>query len=437
MTGPSDRSTGAEFVTRRAVAAVDRDVRTRVIATLTKRFGDLDRAEDALQDALAQALVTWPRTGVPESPEAWLTTTAKRRVLDALWRENVLAGKLAQLQTDSDRAPIPADFGDPADTVPMPLPDERLGMFFAYTHPVLRVDDRIALMLRFVAGLTTPEVAHALLIPVPTAQQRLVRAKNRIRTLGVPFHPPRPDDLPERLGGVLRVVYLTYSEGYARSTGSEHIRDDITVEAISLARTLHGLLPRAETSGLLALLLLTESRRPARVEPSGRPIPLSDQDRTRWDARLIEEGTMLAESAAAQRGAGAYTVQAAIAAVHAEAATSDATDWAQIAVLYRMLETHDPGPVVRVGRAVAVGRAFGPTRGLAMLDRLASNPALDRYRPFHVARALTLEELDDHDGAADAYRRALDLPGNEAEDDYLASALAGLVQTDHPGDNSL
>ncbi|AZZ81839.1 MULTISPECIES: RNA polymerase sigma factor [Gordonia] len=428
MTGTPDRSAGAPLVARRAVATIDRGIRTRVIATLTRRFGDLDRAEDALQDALAQALVTWPQTGVPESPEAWLTTTAKRRVLDELRRENVLAGKLGQLQTDSDRAPVPADFGDPADITHPALPDERLGMYFACTHPVLRIEDRIALMLRFVAGLTTPEVAHALLIPVPTAQQRLVRAKKRIKALGVPFHPPRADDLPDRLGGVLRVVYLVYSEGYARSTGSSHIRDDITAEAIALARTLYVLLPCAETAGLLALLLLTESRRPARVDPDGRPIPLSDQDRTLWVTAMVREGTALAESAAAQRDAGAYTIQAAIAAVHAEARTADDTDWAQIAVLYRLLEAHDPGPVVRIGRAVSVGRAFGPSRGIEMLNRLASNPSLDRYRPFHVARALTLAELDDHDGAAAAYRRALELPGNEAEDDYLASILAGLTQ---------
>lgn len=413
-------------VTRRAVSGIDRDVRARVLATLTRKFGDLDLAEDAVQDAIAQALTTWPRSGVPDSPEAWLTTTAKRKALDVVRRESVLADKLARLHAETERAPAPAGFADPADAPPPQLPDERLGMFFACTHPVLRTEDRIALTLRFVAGLTTAEVAHALLIGVPTAQQRIVRAKKRIGALGVPFTPPRDGDLPARLGGVLRVVYLMFSEGFARSSGDAHIRDDLTGEAITLARTLRSLLPRAETTGLLALLLLTQARRPARLDGNGRPVPLGDQDRRLWDRSLTDEGIALAENAAAQTDAGPYTIQAAIAAVHAEAPTATETDWAQIAVLYRLLEAHDPGPVVRVGRAVAVGRAYGPARGIAMLDELRSDPQLDRFRPFHIARALTLSELGDDIGAADAYRRALDLPGNEAEDDYLADALAGL-----------
>ncbi|OUC78108.1 RNA polymerase sigma factor [Gordonia lacunae] len=415
-----------ESVTRRTASGVDRDVRARVLATLTRKFGDLDLAEDAVQDAIAQALTTWPRSGVPDSPEAWLTTTAKRKALDVIRRESVLAGKLARLHAEAERAPAHPDFADPADSPPPGLPDERLGMFFACTHPVLRADDRIALTLRFVAGLTTAEVAHALLIGVPTAQQRIVRAKKRIGALGVPFTPPRDDDLPTRLGGVLRVVYLMFSEGFARSTGDAHVRDDLTDESVTLARTLRTLLPRAETTGLLALLLLTQARRPARLDAAGRPVPLADQERALWDQTLLTEGVALAESAAAQPDAGPYTIQAAIAAVHAEARTADETDWAQIAVLYRLLEDHDPGPVVRVGRAVAVGRAYGAERGIAMLDRLQSDRQLDRFRPFHIARALTLAELGDHGGAADAYRRALDLPGNVAEDDYLADALAGL-----------
>lgn len=429
MTNNSHRSAATDSagsVARRAVSAVDRDVRSRVLATLTKKFGDLDLAEDALQDAIAQALITWSRTGVPDSPEAWLTTTAKRKALDVVRRESVLAGKLARLHTESERASTPAEFRDPAEAPPPGLPDERLGMFFACTHPVLRAEDRVALTLRFVAGLTTAEVAHALLIPVPTTQQRIVRAKKRIGALGVPFAPPREGDLPRRLGGVLRVIYLLFSEGFARSTGDAHIRDDLTGEAVALARTLRALLPNAETTGLLALLLLTQSRRPARLDSDGRPVPLNDQDRRLWDRALVAEGVALAEHAAAQADAGLYTIQAAIAAVHAEAATADETDWTQIAVLYRLLEVHDPGPVVRVGRAVAVGRAYGPASGIAMLDRLQPDTQLDRFRPFHIARALTLSELGDDRGAATAYRRALELPGNGAEDDYLADALSGL-----------
>lgn len=415
-----------ESAARRAVSGLDREFRARVLATLTRKFGDLDLAEDALHDAIAQALTTWSRTGVPDSPEAWVTTTAKRKALDVVRRESVLADKLARLHAEAERAPAPAGFADPADAPPPQLPDERLGMFFACTHPVLRAEDRIALTLRFVAGLTTAEVAHALLIGVPTARQRIVRAKKRIGALGVPFTSPRDDDLPGRLGGVLRVIYLLFSEGYARSTGDAHIRDDLTDEAITLARTLRSLLPRAETSGLLALLLLTQSRRPARLDGDGRPVPLGDQNRELWDQSLSAEGIALAETAAAQSDAGPYTIQAAIAAVHAEAPTAGDTDWAQIAVLYRLLEAHDPGPVVRVGRAVAVGRAYGPARGMTLLDQLQSDPKLDRFRPFHIARALTLAELGDDRRAADAYRRALDLPGNDAEDDYLADALAGL-----------
>nr|WP_221247322.1 DUF6596 domain-containing protein [Gordonia humi] len=398
------------------MAAVDHDGRSRLLATLTRQFGDLDLAEDALQDALAQALVSWPESGVPRSPVAWLTTTARRKALDVVRRDAVLATKLARLRDEASRAPNPSG-GEEA------VPDDRLGMFFACTHPVLRPEDRIALMLRFVGGLSTVEVAHALLTPTATVQQRIVRAKKRIRALGVPFTPPRTDDLPDRIDGVLRVVYLLFSEGFARSTGRAHVDDDLTAEAVRLARLLHRLLPTAETTGLLALLLLTQARRPARTTADGIPVPLADQDRSRWIGDLIVEGLALAESAAGSRGAGPYAIQASIAAVHAEARTADDTDWSQIAVLYRLLQDHDPGPVVRVGRAVAVGRAFGPHRGLDLLDALREEPALARYRPFHIARAITLAEVGDSDGAAAAYRRALELPGNTAEDDFLADAL--------------
>ncbi|MFT3875314.1 MAG: sigma-70 family RNA polymerase sigma factor [Propioniciclava sp.] len=424
--------------TRRALAALDRDTRTRLLATLARRFGDLDLAEDALQDAIAQALVSWPASGVPDSVEAWLTTTAKRKALDAVRREGVLARKLARIRLREERAPAASASVDPAEQVFDEDGDEfddRLGLFFACAHPVLKPEDRIALTLRFLAGLTTAEVAHALLVPVPTMQQRIVRAKSRIRTLGVPFGVPRTADLPERLACVQRVIYLLYAEGFARSAGAEHVRDDLTAEAIRLARMLHALMPRvAEVTGLLALLVLTQARRPARTDAGGRPVSLAEQDRTCWDAAMIAEGLALAETAAAaglDGGAGVYAIQSAIAAVHAEAASFETTDWVQIAVLYGLLEAREPSPVVRLGRAVAWGRARGLADGLRLLDDLAVDPVLARFRPFHVARAVTLEELGDSAGAMRAYRRALELPGNEAEDGLLAAAFAGLDGAGH------
>lgn len=259
-------------------------------------------------------------------------------------------------------------------------------------------EDRVALTLRFVAGLTTAEVAHALLVPVTTMQQRIVRAKGRLRTLGVPFEVPRPEDRPGRLACVLRVVYLLYAEGFTRSAGEEHVRDDLTTEAIRLARVLHTLMPGADVTGLLALLVLTQARRPARTDAEGRPVPLAEQDRTRWDRVMITEGLILAEAAATAGlggGAGTYAIQAAIAAVHAEADFFAATDWAQIAVLYGLLEAREPSPVVRLARAVAWGRAHGLADGLRRLDQLATDPVLGRLRAFHAARAVTLEELGD------------------------------------------
>lgn len=422
---PRHRLSDPDFEARRAVAEVDRETRSRLIARLTSRFGNLDLAEDALQEALAQALVTWPETGVPGSPEAWLTTTAKRKALDVVRRQQVLTQKLARLHIESERDPRPDGYADPAERDDETLLDDRLGMFFACAHPTIAPGDRIALTLRFVAGLTTEEVAHALLVPVPTMQQRIVRAKKRLSTLCVPFTPPTADDLPKRSAEVFRVIYLLYAEGFARSSGAEHVRDDLTAEAVHLARLLARLLPGAEPVGLLALLLLTEARRPARVD-GDRPVPLADQDRERWDDQMIAEGLQLAEQAAGSPDAGPYAVQAAIAAVHAEAADSASTDWAQIAVLYRLLEAYDSGPVVKLGRAVAVGRAYGADNGLRMLDALADT-SLARYRPFHVARAITLVELGDAQAAAEAYRAALALRGNAAEDDYLSASLSAIT----------
>lgn len=394
---------------------------------LASRFGDLNLAEDALQEALIQAMTTWPETGVPSSPEAWLTTTAKRKALDVVRRNHVLATKLVDLAILAEREPhASADPGAWVGEGPA-VPDDQLGMFFACAHPVLNLADRIAVTLRFVGGLTTVEVANALLIPTATAQQRIVRAKKRIAALGVRFAVPSAADLPRRLGGVLRVVYLLYSEGYARTSGEAHIRDDLTAGAIRLARLLRELLPCAETTGLLSLLVLTEARRPARLDEAGRPVALADQDRGLWRADDLAEGIALAEEVAGEVGASSYAIQASIAAVHSEALSAAETDWAQIALLYRMLAAVEPGPVVRLGAAVAAGRAYGVEVGLRELRDLESDAALDRFRPFHIARAVTLEEAEESEAAAAAYRRALELPGNAAEDDYLAAALAGIA----------
>ncbi|HMT87870.1 MAG TPA: sigma-70 family RNA polymerase sigma factor [Arachnia sp.] len=418
-------STGAREDARRAVDAVGRDGFTRILATLARRFGDLDLAEDALQEAVAEALRTWPGAGVPRVPEAWLTTAAKRKALDSIRRDGVLAQKLAMLRVYESRAPVPATLQDPAEIASEEdrMPDERLGLCFACAHPALKPEDRVAMTLRFVAGLSAAEVAHALLVPVPTMQQRLTRAKRRVRTLGIPFDVPRRGELDGRVAGVLRVVYLLYAEGFARSGGEVHVRDDLTAEAIRLAHLLRRLLPTAETVGLLALLLLTEARRPARTGAEGRPVPLADQDRGLWDRALIAEGVALAEEAASGAEAGGYAIQAAIAALHAEAPRFESTDWTQIAVLYGMLERLEPGPVVRLARAVALGRALGLEEGLRRLDLLAADPVLGRLRAFHVARGVTLEELGRDDEAADAYRIALSVPGNRAEDDFLIATL--------------
>lgn len=406
-----------------------RDERARILAILVRRFGDLDLAEDALQDALAEALTAWTVSGVPRVPEAWLVTTAKRKALDVVRRDGVLARKLAALHIQEQRAPVAEALRDPADAMAVgdALPDARLGLYFACAHPAVKPEDRVAMTLRFVAGLNVAEVAHALLVPLATMQQRIVRAKRRIRALGIPFEVPRRDELPERLAGVLRVVYLLYAEGFARSGGEEHIRDDLTAEAVELARLLRRLLPSAETTGLLSLLLLSEARRPARTDAEGRPVPLAQQDRSAWDAGLVREGIGLAEAAAGGEGAGVYAIQAAIAALHAEAPSFEETDWPQIAVLYGMLERREPGPVVQVARAVAVGRAVGLDEGLRLLDDLANAPAVDRLRSFHVARAITLTELGRGPEAVEAYGRALSLPGNAAEDEFLADAVGQLA----------
>lgn len=420
---PGDDRTGEDSTTSPvrsapdALTALRREDRSRLLAALVSRFGDLDLAEDAAQDALTAALETWPATGVPDKPLAWLMTTATRKAIDRLRRERALTERLGRLHVEQEQRAARAPMVSPAD--PDEIPDDRLELMFACCHPTLRVEEQVALTLRCLAGLTTVEIARAFLVPVPTMQQRLVRAKKRMRVTRIPVRVPEPDELPARLSAVLTVIYLVFTEGYAATEGTDHLRTDLTREAIRLARIVHRLLPtEQEVTGLLALMVLVEARAPARTGSDGVPVPLPAQDRRRWDRLLLDEGLTLAQEATAG-GPAPYTVQAAIAAVHAEAPDFAFTDWRQIVALYDVLLALTPGPVVRLARAVAIGRRDGPEAGIAHLNELSVDPALSEHHPFHEARAVTLEMLGRPEEARRAWARAHALVRNEAERDYL------------------
>ncbi|MEW2066964.1 DUF6596 domain-containing protein [Streptomyces sp. NPDC007346] len=397
-----------------AVEAVFREERGLLLASLVRRFGDLDLAEEVTSEAVEAALRHWPAEGVPARPGAWLLTTARRRAVDRLRRDRAYAARLAVLQADAERAEAAAPA---ADTTGIgQLPDERLQLFFTCAHPALAAEDRTALTLRCLAGLTTPEVARAFLVPTATMAQRIVRAKKKIREARIPFRVPGPDELPERLPGVLQVVYSVFTEGYAASSGPCLQRLDLAEEAVRLARILRRLLPaERESAGLLALLLLVHARRGARTGPEGEPVLLEDQDRGLWDGAMIEEGRALVVQALTGGPAGPYGVQAAVAALHDEAADVESTDWAQIVALYDVLLTLTPSPVVAVNRAVAVAMRDGPGAGLALLDALGGEPRLRTYQPYAVARGDLLSRLGRGGEAAAAYREALDLSGTEPE----------------------
>nr|WP_241835706.1 MULTISPECIES: DUF6596 domain-containing protein [unclassified Streptomyces] len=400
-----------------AVEAVFREERGLLLASLVRRFGDLDLAEEVTSEAIEAALRHWPAEGVPARPGAWLLTTARRRAVDRLRRDQAYAARLAVLAADAERAePAPGpDVVGPGFGFDE-LPDERLQLFFTCAHPALAAEDRTALTLRCLAGLTTPEVARAFLVPTATMAQRIVRAKKKIREARIPFRVPGPDELPERLPGVLQVVYSVFTEGYAASSGPRLQRLDLAEEAIRLARILRRLLPaERESAGLLALLLLVHARRDARTGPEGEPVLLEDQDRGRWDRPMIEEGRALVVRALTGGPAGPYGVQAAIAALHDEATDVAATDWPQIVALYDVLRTLTPSPVVEVNRAVAVAMRDGPGAGLALLDALAGEPRLRAYPPYAVARGDLLGRLGRDGEAAAAYREALELTGTEPE----------------------
>ena len=402
-----------------AVTQAFRDEWGRIVATLIRVTGNWDLAEECAQDAFAAALQRWPRDGIPRRPGAWLTTTARNRATDRLRRDAVGAAKLREVAAVSYPPEPEAGPGDHA------VPDDRLRLMFTCCHPALALEAQVALTLRTLAGLTTTEIARAFLVGEQTMAKRLVRAKQKIRQARIPYRVPPPHLLPERTPAVLGVLYLLFNEGYSASSGANLLRQGLTAEAIRLGRVLTRLMPgEPEAAGLLALMLLHDARRAARLDGAGDVVTLEEQDRGRWDAAEIAEGAALLDGALRQRRPGPYQVQAAIAACHVTAATAADTDWAEIAALYGQLARLVPSPVVRLNRAVAVGMAEGPQAGLELVARLQASGELAGYHLLPATRADLLRRLGRDQEAAAAYREALELARTDAERRFLRRRLA-------------
>lgn len=413
-------SDSALVAIRARIDAIYREEAGRILATLIRLLGDFDRAEDAMQDAFSAALRRWPEDGIPANPRAWLISAGRFKAIDALRRQTRLVTSqhdiAALLHGSESVLPIADD----------ELPDDRLKLIFICCHPALPPDARAALTLREVCGLTTEDIARAFLTTAPTIAQRIVRAKAKIRDAHLPYQVPAGAELSERLGTVLAVVYLLFNEGYSASSGAALVRGELTAEAIRLGRVMHEALPEPEVAGLLALMLLHEARRAARVDGAGELVLLEQQDRSRWNQALIREGIGLVERALATRRFGAYTLQAAIAAVHAEAGTPAATDWRQICALYGALYALQPSPIVELNRAVAIAMHEGPAAGLVLVDALIARGELADYHLVHAARADLCRRLGRHGEARAAYQEAHRLARTEPERRYLAQRLREL-----------